>query len=40
MKLSEYVDPVRCLQLITGVAGIYISYLITGVAHESMYLWP
>lgn len=32
------IDTTRALQLITGVAGIYISYLVTGVVHESMYL--
>jgi len=36
MNLLRYVDPTRCLQLVTGVAGIYISYLLTGVVHESM----
>ena len=25
------------MQLITGVAGIYVSYLVTGIVHESMY---
>ncbi len=38
MNLSKYVDPARCLQLVLGVAGIYISYLVTGVIHESMSL--
>ena len=37
MSLSKYVDPIRCFQLISGVAGIYISYLVTGIIHESMY---
>ncbi len=42
MKLSDHVDPKRCLQLVIGVAGIYIFYLATGVIHESMYrtLYP
>jgi hypothetical protein len=40
MNLSKYVDPARCLQLVLGVAGIYVSYLVTGVIHESMSLSP
>jgi drug/metabolite transporter (DMT)-like permease len=36
MKLSELVDPTRCYQLVTGVLGIYITYLATGIIHESM----
>ena len=31
------IDGTRALQLITGIAGIYISYLVTGIIHESMY---
>ncbi len=38
MKLANYVDPVRCWQLLSGVLGIYISYLVTGIIHEAMYL--
>ena len=38
MKLSDYVDPTRCYQLVTGVIGIYFSYLLTGVIHESLYI--
>lgn len=37
MNISQYVDPKRCLQLVTGVVGIYFSYLVTGILHESMY---
>jgi len=33
MKLSDIVDPTRCYQLITGVIGIYATYLVTGLAH-------
>ena len=36
MSISKYVDPTRCMQLITGVAGIYISYLVVGIVQESM----
>ena len=32
------IDRTRALQLVTGIAGIYISYLVTGIIHESMYL--
>lgn len=39
MNLSKYVDPTRCFQLVSGVVGIYVSYLVTGVIHESMYLF-
>lgn len=37
-RLSKFVDPVRCYQLVSGVLGIYLSYLVTGIIHESMYL--
>ena len=37
MRLSNYVDPTRCWQLLSGVLGIYFSYLVTGIVHESMY---
>jgi hypothetical protein len=37
MRLSNYVDPSRCWQLFSGVLGIYLSYLVTGLVHESMY---
>jgi hypothetical protein len=37
-KLSKFVDPTRCYQLVSGVLGIYLSYLVTGIIHESMYL--
>ena len=40
MGLSDYVDPTRCWQLLSGVLGIYVSYLVTGLAHESMYAPP
>ncbi len=36
LKLSNCVDPVRCWQLASGVLGIYISYLVTGIVHEGM----
>ncbi len=34
------VDPKRCYELVSGVAGIYLSYLVTGVIHQSLYLLP
>jgi hypothetical protein len=37
MKLANFVDPTRCWQLASGVMGIYITYLVTGIIHESMY---
>lgn len=37
MQLSNYVDPKRCWQLLSGVLGIYFSYLVTGLIHEAMY---
>lgn len=36
MKLTDLVDPTRLWQLASGVIGIYFTYLITGVVHESM----
>jgi len=36
MKLSDIVDPTRCYQLVSGVLGIYITYLVTGLIQESM----
>jgi hypothetical protein len=36
MKISDYVDPTRFWQLTSGVLGIYVTYLVTGVVHESM----
>jgi len=36
--LSNWVDPIRCWQLFSGVAGIYISYLATGFLQEKMYI--
>lgn len=39
MQLSNYVDPKRCWQLLSGVLGIYFSYLVTGLVHEAMYLF-
>jgi hypothetical protein len=36
MKLANLVDPTRCWQLTSGVLGIYFSYLVTGIIHESM----
>ena len=37
MILSKYVDPTRCFQLVTGVVGIYVIYILAGIIHESMY---
>lgn len=36
MNIGKYVDPVRGAQLVSGIAGIYFCYLVTGIYHESM----
>jgi hypothetical protein len=36
MQLSKYVDPKRCFELVSGVIGIYVMYLVAGVMHERM----
>ena len=36
MGFSDYIDPTRCYQLVTGIIGIYISYLTLGIVQESV----
>lgn len=37
MKLLNNIDPNKTFQLLTGIVGIYFSYLIAGIVDESMY---
>jgi len=38
MTLTNWVDPKRCYQLVTGIVGIYFCYLSLGILHEYLYL--